>query len=665
MKKLLVLSIALLLALTGCGSKGSTEPKRSTTDYNYIYQTDITTMDYLMSDKQTNSMHTSNFIDGLMENDPYGNLVPALAESVTSNADKSVFTFKLKEGVKWVDSNGEEVDVVKAQDFVAGLRHALEFKSPLSFLVAGVVVNAEEYMEGKITDFAQVGVKALDDLTVEYTLTGPKPYFDTMTVYSIFYPVNEEFLNSKGTGCVLGAPSQEDCTFGVPQPDSILYNGPYILTNNTAKSVVEYKANEAYWDSENVHMKNIKLVYFDGKDPDSLFRAFDEGKYSVAPVYSDNEATVKLAEEKYGDKLYTTDLEGVSFYASFNYDRNIYTSPADPSAAVSPKTDKQKADTKLAILNQDFRKAVFGAFDRPALLAQRNGEKLKNIALRNTITKYDFVKLSDGTLYGELVEKALNAINPTAYPADIKLVDGQDPFYNAEQAKAYAAKAIETLTAQGVEFPVYLDMIQDANEEKTLNQTQAMITSIEAVIPELVKLNLVLTDSDNYNASSYLSTTGATSNWDLSITTGWAPDYGDPRSYLSIATPKQGEVLSSMGLDIEGSEVGDDVANKAAIGLTKYGELYEIADAEVADLDKRFQLFAEAEAYLINEAILYPYMSRGGSNRVTSVVPHTGPYADYGPARDRFKYMVLADHVLTKTEIDKANADWDAKRSGN
>ena len=135
------------------------------------------------------------------------------------------------------------------------------------------------------------------------------------------------------------------------QRTEFFYNGAYILSNYVSKSVIEYTANPDYWDAEHVYIPKVKLVYYDGKDPDSLFTGFDNGDYSAAPVYTDNAAIYKTAKDKYGDSIYVSDLSSSSFWISWNFDRNAYSSVADETVDASPQTDKQRQDTTAAKLN--------------------------------------------------------------------------------------------------------------------------------------------------------------------------------------------------------------------------------------------------------------------------------------------------------------------------
>ena len=669
-KKHLWLAGACLLAVGGCsndsevkepenkpqdeGGSESTDVYRN--DYNYVYSSDPDTFDYLYTFQAIDNEHTSNFVDGLLEHDQYGNLVGALAESYEVNDDSTVFTFKIREGATWVTDEGEEYADVTAHDFVAGLRHAAEFQSQTLYLVQYTIKNLDAYTKGEV-EWDEVGIKALDDYTLEYTLEEPTPYFHTLTTYSTLMPVNQEFLESKGEGCKLGSPDPGNCSFGEVAADGILYNGAYILSNYASKSVIEYTANENYWDAEHVYIPKVKLVYYNGSDPDSLFNGFDKGEYSAAPVYTDNAAIYKTAKEKYGDAIYISRTTSMTFWISWIFDRNIYHAPGNETQDVSPQTDKQKADTSLAKQNTAFRKAIFYASDISAVNSQYVGEDLKLGRLRNTLTQPDFVLTSDGTLYGDLVSKALTQTNPTEYPEGFDLSDGQLAYYNPELALQYANQAKEELGALGVEFPIQLDAIVNGESEKGVKAAQALADVLETNLDGFVKLNIILSDSTTMSSMN----TADTMNTDLYIGTGWGPDYGDPKTYVDIMDPDSGDMLKYLGLNWTGSEVGEDAAVKEAIGLYEFKALKDAAEAVIDDNDKRFELYAQAEAYLLDNALFIPYITQGGNYSVSKVVPYTNLYGAYGLSDSKYKYMQVSDSIVTNEEREALKADWESK----
>jgi len=425
--------------------------------------------------------------------------------------------------------------------------------------------------------------------------------------------------------------------------------------------VIEYDANPTYWDKGNVSIQHVKFVYFDGKDPDSLFNNFDAGVYVAAPVYTDNEALFARAQAKYKDYIFRARQDSTTFVYAFNYDRNAFASPADPTKGKSPKSDKAKEDTKKAILNRNFRKAIFFGIDRPTILAQRNGDVNKLAAIRNSYTAPELAFDKAGKDYVKYVEDALKSRDPADFPASFKLDDAQDPYYNPTKAKAYMAKAKAELTKQGVKFPIELDVAADVSYTKGMKMDQSLKAGLEALFgTDTIKVNVVEMDSDNYDASTYYAETGSQSNYDIGNTTGWGPDYGDPYTFLQTLEPVVGALLTPIGLDPV--DEGSDKAAATAIGLYEYAKKVEAGNAEYKDYSKRFKLFADAEAQLLDDAIILPYMSFGGAFQVSRVIPYTAPRAAYGADEYKFKGVIVSDKVVSLAERDKYRQEWEKQR---
>lgn len=609
------------------------------TTYSNTYATDPTSLDYLFSFRSTNNDHTVNFIDGLYENDPSGEYVPAVAESHEVSEDGLVYTYHLRKGVKWVDMNGNEMGDTTAHDFVAGLKHAADSQSEMLPIVQDSIKGLNEYISGEITDFAEVGVKAIDDYTLEYTLTKPEPFFNSKTTYGIMYPVNQSFLDSMGEN------------FGSLSPDSILYNGPFMLRNYTAKSKIEYAKNENYWDAKNVFVDSVSFTYNDGSDIESFFRLFKDDAIDAFAV-NPNEPIYEEIKKAYEQAITLQEPNGTTFNVQFNLNR----SKKDKTAKTS---DAEFESTQKAIHNKKFRQALLFGLDRSAYMKQTRGEDFKNAPVRNILVPPTFVKIK-GQPFGDSVAKYLEEMNPELY-GGLKLDDSQDAYFNSEKGKKLLEEAKAELEGQGVTFPIHLDLpVQDQNVRR-LNEAKSLKASIEENLgAENVVIDLNLLPEDGYLAATYNATIGEEADYDITTASGWGPDYLDPSTYLDIYGAYKGSMLISLGLNPMEPDATDDPTAQLRqdLGLVEYQKLLDEAEAITEDLDARYEAYAKAQAFLQDLAIALPMHNQKSNVRVTRVVPFSTPFAYAGPHDSRYKYMKVQKEPVTKEQYAKALEVW-------
>ena len=626
-----LLATGVLVACGNSKSSDSTAPKA----YGYVYSADPETLDYLISGKQSTKVATSNGIDGLFTNDKYGNLTPAVAEDWSVSKDGLTYTYKIRKGVKWMTSDGEEYAEVTAKDFVNGLKHAADKKSEALYLAETSVKGLSDYLTGNSKDFSTVGIKAVDDYTLEYTLNQPEPYWNSKMAYSIFWPLNEEFEKSKGSDFAKAT-----------DPTSLLYNGPFLLKGLTAKSSIEFAKNEQYWDKENVHLDTVTLAYFDGSDQESLERNFTSGAYSFARLYPTSSNFSKV-EESYKDNIFYTPSGAGIGGLGVNIDRQNY-------KYTSKTTDEEKTSTKKALLNKDFRQALNFAFDRTAYSAQVNGKEGAPLAVRNLFVKPDFVSAGEKT-FGDLVAEKVTTYGDEW--KNVNFADGQDGLFNADKAKAEFAKAKTALEAEGVKFPIHLDVPVDQASKNFIARIQSFKQSVEKVLgEENVVIDIQQISKDEFFNATYYAANAAAEDWDLSGAVGWNPDYEDPSTYLDILKSTNSEQTKTyMGYD--------DPSNAAAakVGMKDYDKLLDEAGKETSDLNKRYEKYAAAQAWLTDSSLFLPAMSSSGAAPfISRVVPFSASYSQSGDKASDvyFKYVQLQDKVVTKADYEQAREKW-------
>lgn len=633
MKKRLIgtgLVLATGILLSACGQFNT-----NTSTYSSTFSANPTTFNYLLDYYADNTAVITNLVDGLLENDSYGNLVPALAEDWSVSADGLTYTYKLRKDAKWYTADGEEYASVKAQDFVAGIKYAADNKGQAMDLIQNSIKGLDDYVTGVTNDFSTVGVKALDDYTVEYTLTRPEPYWNSKTTNSILFPVNEEFLKSK------------DKDFGTLTPDSILYNGPYLLKDFTSKSSIEYVKNPHYYDHDKVTIEKVKLAYFDGSDQEMTIRNFENGAYSIAGVYP-NSSNYAKTKEKYQDNIVYSLQDKTSWYFNFNVNRKTYNHTAKT-------TDEQKKSAQTAILNKNFRQAINFGIDRTAYSAQSNGEEAASKTLRNTLVPPTFVQVGDKT-FGEVTASKL--VNYGTEWSGINLADAQDAYFNKEKAQAKFAEAKKELEAQGVTFPIHLDVPVDQTNKNAVSGMNSVKQTLETVLgSDNIVIDVQQLSTDDFGNVAFLAPNPAARDYDLNFD-GWVGDYQDPSTYLDPFNAETGFYLKIFGLDAK-----EDQELIKSLGLDTYTQLLKEADAENKDVAKRYEKYAEAQAWMIDNSLIMSAMSNGGTASVTKVTPFTRAYSLVGIKGDgnNYKYMRLQKDPVTKKQFDEAKAKWEAE----
>ena len=260
MKKTLAFAICLVIALVLCAVPGFAE---ETSAYRALYSGEITSLNYLTTATENEFSMAANVIDTLVEYDKYGEVQPSLALSWEYDEEALTYTFHLRQDAQWVRADGSVYANVTAHDFVSAAKYILDAAnaSATANIFYSVIAGAEDYYLGTSTpeegqepypvmDWETVGVKALDDYTLQYTLVEPVPYFLSMVTYVCFMPVNGDFLAEKGAD------------FGVATSnENILYCGAYVLSTFEPQQKRVYTKNETNWDAEHVYIDVIEQTY--------------------------------------------------------------------------------------------------------------------------------------------------------------------------------------------------------------------------------------------------------------------------------------------------------------------------------------------------------------------------------------------------------------------
>lgn len=550
-------------------------------EYTLGYVSDPVTWDVFNTYEAADFEAIVNTYDGLLEYNGEEMQMPALATSYDVSEDGLKYTFHLREGVKWVNNQGVEIEDVTAKSFVAGFQHLLDARGGCEYLVGETgcnILNADAYMAGDITDFSEVGVKAIDDYTLEYTLAAPCSFFTTMFSYGVFAPLCESFFLSQGGAFGLDAYAEaaasENYTYGT-SPETIAYCGAYLVTSYAATNSIVYEANPLYWNKDNITIKKITWRFLDGQNPTESYDLFMEGTFAGAGLNTN--AVAKAKQDGMFDKYaYVAATDAHSYPLFFNLYRCQYVNFNDETIAVSALTDEEKDRANVAMQNLHFRRALSFGLDRAAYNATTTSDDLKLTSLVNSYTPGNFVYLDEdvtidingtattfaaGTYYGAIMQAQMDADGFPVKVWDPTLEDGigssagYDGWYNVDNCRAELETAIAELASVGItvdkDNPIKLDLpYYDINEVYS-NRANALKKSIEASTEGKIIINLVKTGGSNalnwYNAASYPDT-GDHMNFHISDVSGWGPDYGDPATYLDTMLPQGGGMAKNLGL---------------------------------------------------------------------------------------------------------------------
>ncbi|MEH6978343.1 peptide ABC transporter substrate-binding protein, partial [Bacillus pseudomycoides] len=222
-------------------AKGESGNNNAKQVINLTETQEIPTMDTALSADAVSSRVMNNTMEGLYRLDKGDKLVPGVAKSSEKSEDGKKYTFKLREDAKW--SNG---DPVTAKDFVYAWQRAINpDKAAVSAYIMFDVKNAQKINKKEMTP-DQLGVKAIDDYTLEVELEHPVPYFENLMIYPLFYPVNEKYAKEQGN------------KFGL-EANTTLYNGPFVLSDWKHERSFQIKKNPSYWDNKEVKLEEVNF----------------------------------------------------------------------------------------------------------------------------------------------------------------------------------------------------------------------------------------------------------------------------------------------------------------------------------------------------------------------------------------------------------------------
>lgn len=589
--------------------------------YTELYSSECATLNYLVTSNTDEMQIGANCIDTLVEYDSEGQLKEGLATEWNYDEATKTWTFKLREA-KWVDSTGAEVADVTAQDFVDAMKYALtpEYESGTVQNLFGVIANAEEYFNGQAfnggadedgnvwepVDFSEVGVKAVDEHTLTYTLATEVPYFLSSLTYITYMPAYGPQLEELGK------------EFGTAA-DKMYYNGAYYLSEFSPQERRTYTKNTLNYDADNVFIDEIQMIYNPEANtlgPEMVKRGEVDSATIGADLLDDwlaNEDTKNLVSKS----RYSTSY---AYFYCFNFNPQF-------DAEYEPE------NWKKAVNNENFRQALFHAVDKTKAVAVSEPNTPEDYVL-STITPFEFAYTEDGTDY-----------------TTMGALSGRKATFDEAEATKYRDAAKTELAAEGVTFPVKVLMPYNPEVTNWDKECQVVEQQVEALLgSDFIDIIVEAGPSD-----SFLSNVRRSGKYAFMLC-NWGADYQDPETWTDPFYESKGESGYDGGSSY--AFLGTAVTENGAAGpaVKEYFDKVDAAKEITTDSKARYEAFAEAEAVLLDHALVIPSNISISDYLATKLDVFEGQYASFGVSTLRFKGQHLLDHYVSMEEFE-ANRD--------
>ena len=596
----------------------------------------------LYTQKAEDANVITNLWDGLLSFDCYGKVVPAIASSWEHNDDSTVWTFHLRDDVDWVDANGEVKDHLTSKDFLVGFEwvmNAYKNEANNTSMSNDTVVGAADYYEqtkaagDAAADMtyedmlaAGVGIEAPDDYTLVFTCKDPCPYFDTVAAYNSFYPVAPALLDELGIEGFRGCDNT-----------TMWYNGPYVVEEYIQGNTKSYIPNPSYYDAANVSRferltitmisdGTISLQLYENRELDEV----DLGESSIATIQADpsNVFNQQLCEKR---------PKKFSYCFIFNYDKRKADGTADEN-------------WNKAIANKAFRQCFSKGLELSKFYARYN--PINPLKCENDFfTMSGLCYTTDGTDYTSLVAKELGL--------DGEKYDGKTMKRlrtNNGDITDLKKQAMDELSAIGVTFPVHCSYYILAGSTTALDSA----TVLKQCFTDSFGDDFIVLDIETFVSSTMKEVVAP--KLQSFVHMGWGADFGDPINFLTqIVVHDDNAYYSCNMTNIEGiAENGAaDYQKDLVAAYEQFTDLVNEGRAIVNDTDARYAAFAKAEAYFLEENLIFPTVYD-----VTWCLTHANEYskinAMYGPCNYKAVNWETSEEAYTTEQYEEFAAAFDA-----
>ena len=596
----------------------------------------------LYSQRAEDANVVTNLWDGLLSFDCYGKVVPAIASSWEHNEDATVWTFHLRDDVDWVDCNGEVKAHLTSKDFLVGFEwvmNAIKNEANNTSMPNDTIVGAYEYYQltkeagDAAADMtyedmlaAGVGIEAPDDYTLVFTCPNACPYFDTVAAYTSFYPVAPALIEELGIDGFRGCDNT-----------TMWYNGPYMVEEYIQGNTKSYIPNPNYYDAANVSRFErftvtmisdgaISLQLYQNRELDEV----DLGESSITTIQSDpsNEYNQQLCEKR---------AKKFSYCFIFNYDKMNTDGTPDENwnKAIANKAFRQ-CFSKGMVLNKFF------ARDNPS-----NPLKCEN----DFFTMKGLCYTSDGTDYTNLVAKEMGLDGEAYEGKTMKRLRA-----NNGDITELKKQAMEELSAIGVTFPVHCSYYVLAGSTSALDHA----TVLKQCFTDSFGDDFIVLDVNTFVSSTMKEVVAPKLQSFTHM--GWGADFGDPINFLTQIIIHDENAYYSCNMTNIAGIVNNGPASyqtELVAAYEKFTDLVNEARAIVDDTDARYAAFAKAEAYFLDENLIFPTVYD-----VTWCLTHVNEYskinAMYGPCNYKAVNWETSEEAYTTEQYDAFAAAFDA-----
>ena len=630
--KLVALAMAAVMVLSAVPAMAASDDP--ITDL-YMYQTtanEMETQNILWSQYNKELQVLTNCIDGLVTVDNYGKLEPSLAESWETPDNGKTWIFHIRDGVKWVDVNFNEKADLTANDFVTGLEWILNFwknASNNTSMPIELIEGASEYYEyTKALDEAEalalapdnekfaelVGCKAEDDNTLVYTCLGEAPFFPTVATYNCLYPASAALIEE------LGPEGFRACN-----NENMWYCGAYVLSEYIQGNEKVLTKNPTWWDTESSRFETVTVKMIESLD--MAYQLYETGEVDYVQLTESNLSTINNDEgHQFHDYLVEARPTKYSYQIQFNYGKL--------------NEDGTRDDNwDDAVANEAFRLSIYYGLEFGDYYKRTNAINPYK-CYNNAFTMRGLVYYSDGTEY---TERVLEKLGLGSYDNETMLR------YDKEKAEAYKAQAIEELTAAGVTFPVHATYYYQASNMTGQQTAEVLKQCFSASLGD----DYIVLDLGQYITSFPQEVRNAKlHSFDIR---GWGADYGDPQNFLGQETIHNDNAFYATAY----CNVADLQNEDTIKTFEEFTDMVNAANTITGDMDARYDAYADAEAFLIEHALVIPVYFNI-SWQLTKINDYSKKNAAYGIQNEKYVNWETSASGYTGADYEAFAAAYEA-----